>query len=383
MGISDLKSMAMSEIRQLFSAIRDMISPSGQQPAGMPDMVRPDIKIVVPPGTERSEGPESPAASGTGSAAAAKPTVTLTDSDRAEFRKLYLPESPPRFSTEGLIRRAEEFKLRFTDGEKFAQRKAEKLTVAIKAWDTEARSESGTSDYGMKKEKLKMFLTEEVGRYQSHIYDIGSEGEQKLRAVHHELMSILENEATSLVDLGVEQRDIRQGDQLVFNGGTDSERSYSVGDRFAAGSSGIVYYGTRTENGIETECVVKQLFVPMMGQTDIPRIVKETDAACEIMMERDLRLSDGSGHPRLAHTLDTVVTRDENGMVNLNIMMERLNGSASQLIPEFDRSGNLATPHSSDRENQTQKLLSEAGEGLAFMHSRGVIHRDIKPDNIG
>ena len=298
----------------------------------------------------------------------------ITKAALNELRAIVLPDKPSRFSLKGLKQTIENQILRLTKGDRFADRKADKLSTAVATWEKTVLAASDDVGFSSaNKEDFKSFLKAEAERYVS-------QSKNNTPTVANK-MTLLLNQLLLRVDLASDLRlnaiDNAPDAVLKMGEGTDHERTYALGAVFAAGSSGMVRSAVLTSaDGSKQDVVVKELFVPLMGQTDVPRIVNFSEAVLELLNERALRLDNGTCHPRLAATLDAIVTRDNDGMVKLNICMERL-GDSGEKIADSLQSQPLGV-----RESETKKILKDVGEGLDFMHSKSIMHRDMKPANI-
>lgn len=300
-----------------------------------------------------------------------------------EFKTTLLPPKPSRFSLKGLFQTIENQYLRFKSGDAFADRKTDKLLKAVDSWektilgadngDVLSFKDKDKDNFKLYKNDFKLFLKAEAQRYIDQSKTDKPTVEHKLMMAVNMLLKRVEIAS----NLKLNATDCDTASKLVMGEGTSCERTYDLGDVFAAGTSGLVRSATFTpKDGVSKEVVVKELFVPLMGQTDMPRIVDFSDAVLELLNERDLHLSDGSSHPRLAETLDSMVTRDKNGIVRLHVCMEKLGDSGEKIATS------LHSEPLSSREAETKKMLKEVGEGLDFMHNKSMMHRDIKPANI-
>ncbi|XP_066440167.1 protein kinase C delta type-like [Eleutherodactylus coqui] len=99
----------------------------------------------------------------------------------------------------------------------------------------------------------------------------------------------------------------------------------------------------------------------------IKMITKEEDNKEELQRERRLLLA-ARDCPFLCHLSATLQSED-----HVYFVMEYLSGGSLQTL--INVSGKLNRP-------TTQFITAELICGLQFLHRRGIVHRDIKPDNI-
>lgn len=79
---------------------------------------------------------------------------------------------------------------------------------------------------------------------------------------------------------------------------------------------------------------------------------------------------------RCIKLLDTFYTLGENGKLTQNIVMEYVPDSLENFITKYKKA-NQQVPI-----NDIKKITREILEGLKFIHSKSICHRDLKPDNI-
>lgn len=144
----------------------------------------------------------------------------------------------------------------------------------------------------------------------------------------------------------------RNAQQLV--GQTVAEK-YHLDRLLGLGGMGAVYAATNTWTG--RRVAVKMLLQSLSGAEAVARLQQEARAASSV------------SHPHILDVLD--MCRDADG--NFLIITELLSGESLESM--------LAKRGRIDAYRAVQLLVPVAA-ALAAAHSRGVIHRDIKPDNI-
>lgn len=137
---------------------------------------------------------------------------------------------------------------------------------------------------------------------------------------------------------------------LTFAGG------YSLIERIGSGSFGEVW---RSEAPGGIPCAVKVLTRPVDHET-----AKRELESLEII--KSIR------HSYLLQTQSFSVSEDR-----LYIIMELADGSMRSRLKECRKEGHNGIPL-----DELIAYFRESGEALDFLHSKGVQHRDIKPDNI-
>ena len=302
-------------------------------------------------------------------------SITLTNADRARFKDAFsFPK--PRLTLSGIKRSLSNLKMKWFNKTDYTYRKITKLKQTVESFEESSWNQGvGQGDLAQTKAKFKAFILEEANRYVAN--GIEDDGLKQLVQELFDRVNLISKEQDGL---GVEFREHEMGEDITFDQSDGSKRTYSIGHVFAAGSSGTVRtckLTTTHSDGttLERNVVVKEMYLQLKGQ-EVPRMVSGAEAGLEILNERDLRLEDGSNHPRLAQSLDAVVTQSDDDMIRLNIFMEKLEDSGEKIAEQ------LQSKSISDRSIQTQTMLSQVSEGLDFMHSKGIMHRDLKPANI-
>ncbi len=137
-----------------------------------------------------------------------------------------------------------------------------------------------------------------------------------------------------------------------------------LGTTIGTGGMGVVREGV--QRSLERVVAVKTLRDELRGHTE---------PAAELL--REARLTGTLEHPNVVPVHDVGV--DEHGAPM--IVLKRISGITwSELIRDADRVRELAP--SGDLLEWNLRTLMQVASAIHFAHSRGVIHRDLKPDNV-
>ncbi|MFZ6185260.1 serine/threonine-protein kinase [Nannocystis pusilla] len=160
-----------------------------------------------------------------------------------------------------------------------------------------------------------------------------------------------------LEDLCTTRRTLSPAERELFGTAADSFGRYSLLGKLGSGSMGVVYraYDPRLQRPV----AVKILY-PTGKQT--AQLVSIGDTRLLREAQAIARLS----HPNIVAVHDVGVVGDR-----VFLTMEFVEGPTLRQFCDAPRSWREVLP-----------LLIQAGRGLAAAHRGGVIHRDIKPDNI-
>ncbi len=130
---------------------------------------------------------------------------------------------------------------------------------------------------------------------------------------------------------------------------------YQIQSQLGAGGMGAVYLAERVDNVFKKKVAVK-ILQPGTSDRDLQRFFQER----QILAELD--------HPNIARILDG------GSLDNLPyVIMEYVPGASLRTLLEAQ--GPLPLEH-------IVEITRQICAGLHFAHSKGIIHRDIKPDNI-
>lgn len=131
---------------------------------------------------------------------------------------------------------------------------------------------------------------------------------------------------------------------------------YQVGDRLGAGGMGEVYHAEHRL--LRRSCAVKMV-----------RPEKSLDRRALAMLEREVRSTALLSHPNIVEVYDYGRTDDG----SFYYVMEKLQGlNLAELVQQH---GPLPV-------SRIIYLLRQACDGLGEAHAAGLVHRDLKPDNI-
>lgn len=138
--------------------------------------------------------------------------------------------------------------------------------------------------------------------------------------------------------------------QTICNA-SDPTKNYRSFVKIGQGASGGVY--TAFEVGTNKCVAIKQMNVEQQPKKDL--IINE------ILVMRD------SKHKNVVNFMDSFLVKDD-----LWVVMEYMEGGSLTDVVTFNMMS----------EPQISAVCRETLQGLVFLHSKGVIHRDIKSDNI-
>jgi len=141
---------------------------------------------------------------------------------------------------------------------------------------------------------------------------------------------------------------------------------YPLLARIGKGGMGTVYYGVNPR--LESDCAIKVMLLGEDGEED-PEVLRERRRR----FIQEARLAAKVKSPHLVLVMDVNEEQDI-----CYLIMEFINGkNAGEHLKALKQAGSTGLP-----EAQALDLCIAATEGLAAAHLEGVIHRDIKPDNI-
>ena len=130
---------------------------------------------------------------------------------------------------------------------------------------------------------------------------------------------------------------------------------YDVGDELGRGGMAVVYRATDLR--LRREVAVKVLPPDLAFRPDVrARFMREAETAAQL------------NHPNIV----PIFSVDERGGIVFFVMALVEGESVGQRIL---REGRLTI-------DETRRIVRDVADALAYAHSRGVVHRDIKPDNI-
>ncbi|MGI9076720.1 MAG: protein kinase domain-containing protein, partial [Gemmatimonadaceae bacterium] len=130
---------------------------------------------------------------------------------------------------------------------------------------------------------------------------------------------------------------------------------YDVGSELGRGGMAVVYRATDLR--LRRDVAVKVLPPDLAFRSDVrARFMREAETAAQL------------NHPNIV----PIYSVDERGGIVFFVMALVEGESVGQRIV---RQGKLSI-------DETRRILRDVADALAYAHSRGVVHRDIKPDNI-
>jgi len=130
--------------------------------------------------------------------------------------------------------------------------------------------------------------------------------------------------------------------------------SYTIEEELGKGMFGTVYKGVKT--GVGSVVAIKQIDKEMVDKDKLPSIMREADVLAELH------------HPNIMSIYEVIQTKK-----NIFFILEYIDcGSLSKLVKAF---GGLTELHAS-------QIIAQCLDGLRYLHGKGIVHRDIKCDNI-
>jgi serine/threonine protein kinase len=131
---------------------------------------------------------------------------------------------------------------------------------------------------------------------------------------------------------------------------------YRLKQRLGEGGMGVVYLAD--DLTLSRSVAVKFLYSQMAAEREyLGRFIREARAAATL------------NHPHLVVIFDAGVVEEEGYFYS----MEYVDGGSLGILVQ--KSGALA-------ERDAARYIREAASGLAYAHKKGIIHRDVKPDNL-
>lgn len=134
---------------------------------------------------------------------------------------------------------------------------------------------------------------------------------------------------------------------------------YRLGRRLGAGAQAEVFHAHEEDGGDPTQAfAVKVLF---------PHVCQDPEYCTRF--EREAEMCRQLSHPRVVRVHYSGITSDKRWWMVQDFMPR---GTLKELLAERG-----ALPP-----EEARKLLVQLAEGLAYAHSKGITHRDFKPDNV-
>eukprot|EP00834_Sanchytrium_tribonematis_P000430 NODE_8_length_66115_cov_0.981823.p15 type:complete len:437 gc:universal NODE_8_length_66115_cov_0.981823:45523-44213(-) len=148
-------------------------------------------------------------------------------------------------------------------------------------------------------------------------------------------------------------------DQLVpLCNPTDPHKCYTLIKKLGQGASGSVYLAKYSNRANSIYMAIKRIHLKNQPRKEL--IINE------------LNIIKTFRHPNLVEFVDSHYLKGD-----LYVVMEYMNCSLTNLIDYHTK--NIKT---SFKENEMACIIYETLQGISFLHSKEVIHRDIKSDNI-
>ncbi len=146
-----------------------------------------------------------------------------------------------------------------------------------------------------------------------------------------------------------------------------------LGDRYRAlklisqGGIGRTFLAVDEQDTSKTPCIIKQLSAKNQGTNN-------AEQAAELFRQQAIRLQELGQHPQIPQLLAYFEPE--------NLVGTGMVGALVQTFIEGKSLAQILQEQGTFSENQIRKILTELLPVLQFIHERGVIHRDINPENI-
>ena len=141
----------------------------------------------------------------------------------------------------------------------------------------------------------------------------------------------------------------------------DPHKCYTLIRKLGQGASGSVYLAKYSNRHNSKSMAIKRIHLKNQPRKEL--IINE------------LNIIKSFQHPNLVEYIDSHYLKGD-----LYVVMEYMNCSLTNLIDYQTKNGNARYPPFS--EQQMACIIYETLQGIAFLHLKQVIHRDIKSDNI-
>ncbi|KAG2381430.1 hypothetical protein C9374_006419 [Naegleria lovaniensis] len=122
----------------------------------------------------------------------------------------------------------------------------------------------------------------------------------------------------------------------------------------------------------------KPFALKIMNKTLLKRVKKSGGGNLLMDVQREIAIMKKLSHPNVVRLYEVM---DDRNSELLYLVIEYAENGALLSLTETN-SENVDTKPCKFRLNQLRKYMIQAIEGIQYLHSKGICHRDIKPDNI-
>nr|CAG4710097.1 unnamed protein product [Naegleria fowleri] len=132
----------------------------------------------------------------------------------------------------------------------------------------------------------------------------------------------------------------------------------------------------RGASGKVFSCVV---YIPEKGETvcAVKKVPLTFDNNCNF--ERELKLLNYLSHPNIIQLYHATLIKNKHGEHCIHMFMELMDCNARKFINDFKANYMI---HPKYYVYELLFFLSNVANGLNYLHLRGIVHRDVKPENI-